>query len=440
MSCLVFGNYIISKFIYPVSQIGNMEPFFPKESNRLELKKNEIEQLVTTCVVEDKISGISGNFVIYLTNLRIFFREMPSVNDPLVHPRHWTIQLERIHHFNAPNSLVLGKNSTLLLYLFDPTDTDAHYPVTIIFQSNQLNRFVRALSKQIEKRHWLQHPKGSGLNISKSTFSTSDAGVQGITRLIEKKNEDIGSSMQEAFKSLDSLFEKAAEMTAIANKFASDFVVNNLGKNEDFEFQYQVMQKMGIRNPVTSHRYGDWDLYYDELAREIDEFLAKNVFTQENDLYLNFLDSRLSEELAKQPSNKSLHIDRQFITLTDLYCLLNRARGTALVSPDELLEACKRLKKLNLRASLIEMTGNLMAIVSSKYDGKVMLQEIATLLEESGPMTAMQFSIFQCVPLPISKHLLLEAEKNELACRDESLEGLLFWKNIFLHPWNFKKT
>lgn len=36
------------------------------------------------------------------------------------------------------------------------------------------------------------------------------------------------------------------------------------------------------------------------------------------------------------------------ITLSDVYCLYNRARGTELVSPDDLLEAAQLLNKLKI--------------------------------------------------------------------------------------------
>jgi ESCRT-II complex subunit VPS36 len=36
------------------------------------------------------------------------------------------------------------------------------------------------------------------------------------------------------------------------------------------------------------------------------------------------------------------------ITLSDVYCIYNRARGTELVSPDDVLEASKMLCHLNI--------------------------------------------------------------------------------------------
>jgi hypothetical protein len=43
------------------------------------------------------------------------------------------------------------------------------------------------------------------------------------------------------------------------------------------------------------------------------------------------------------------------MTLTDAYCLYNRARGTDLVSPDDLVDACKLLGSLGLGMHIREL-------------------------------------------------------------------------------------
>lgn len=45
------------------------------------------------------------------------------------------------------------------------------------------------------------------------------------------------------------------------------------------------------------------------------------------------------------------------LTLTDAYCLYNRARGTDLVSPDDLMEAVKLFGSLGLSMHIRELSG-----------------------------------------------------------------------------------
>jgi ESCRT-II complex subunit VPS36 len=59
------------------------------------------------------------------------------------------------------------------------------------------------------------------------------------------------------------------------------------------------------------------------------------------------------QQLARQIGDILLASNRLrrlggMITLSDVYCLYNRARGTELVSPDDVLEASKLLRHLKI--------------------------------------------------------------------------------------------
>lgn len=59
------------------------------------------------------------------------------------------------------------------------------------------------------------------------------------------------------------------------------------------------------------------------------------------------------QQLARQIADLLLANDRLrrlggMITLSDVYCIYNRARGTELVSPEDLLEAASQLQHLHI--------------------------------------------------------------------------------------------
>lgn len=59
------------------------------------------------------------------------------------------------------------------------------------------------------------------------------------------------------------------------------------------------------------------------------------------------------QQLARQIADLFLANDRirrlgGMITLSDVYCIYNRARGTELVSPDDLLEGASQLQYLKI--------------------------------------------------------------------------------------------
>ncbi len=75
----------------------------------------------------------------------------------------------------------------------------------------------------------------------------------------------------------------------------------------------------GISSPVTKETHGSGSTYHKELGKQLSQFLA-------------------------QPLKDTGGI----LTLSDVYCLFNRARGLELVSPDDLINACNTFESLNL--------------------------------------------------------------------------------------------
>ena len=89
--------------------------------------------------------------------------------------------------------------------------------------------------------------------------------------------------------------------------------------HSDYSFSYPSLFYLGIISPVT--RLSAGREYHQQLARQIVDLLL---------------------------SNHRLRRLGGMITLSDVYCIYNRARGTELVSPDDLLEAAQMLNKLQI--------------------------------------------------------------------------------------------
>lgn len=202
---------------------------------------------------------------------------------------------------------------------------------------------------------------GSGwAGSSQSSGPTSRmVGVAGIMTREAEKNSQTAANLAAAFQDLDNLMGMAAEMVKLAEKFrgvmgadgsitlnpssGSSGSLASLGLTApapaaaavgsgggsgagpdssggsgtsttseqlllDAETQLQLIA-MGITSPVTRASAGA--RYHQELARQLADFLAG--------------------PLAKAGG---------VMMLPDVYCLFNRARGTELVSPDDLLQAC----------------------------------------------------------------------------------------------------
>lgn len=186
----------------------------------------------------------------------------------------------------------------------------------------------------------------SGAGASQSGPSSRMVGVAGIMTREAEKTSQTAANLAAAFQDLDNLMSMAAEMVKLAEKFrgvmgadgaitcnptsGSSTSLSSLGAGGsgggaggpdssggsssseqlllDSETQLQLIA-MGITSPVTRASAGA--RYHQELARQLADFLVG--------------------PLAKAGG---------VMMLPDVYCLFNRARGTELVSPDDLLQAC----------------------------------------------------------------------------------------------------
>ena len=86
-------------------------------------------------------------------------------------------------------------------------------------------------------------------------------------------------------------------------------------------------------------------------------------------------------ELARQLCDVLLPRVREahgMILLADAYCILNRGRGTALVSPEDFLKAAQSLQSLSLPLRLRAFTSGVLVLQDAAHDDR----QAATLLAD----------------------------------------------------------
>ncbi|KAJ6811051.1 vacuolar protein sorting-associated protein 36 isoform X1 [Iris pallida] len=154
-------------------------------------------------------------------------------------------------------------------------------------------------------------------------------GVAGLMRKEQEMWENTDKSLHDAFQDLNALMSKAKEMVSLAEKMRLKLLSTTSAQQEnanDGEMgSKQEMQdwllSVGIASPVTKESAGA--LYHQQLARQLADFV-------------------------KLPLEKA----GGMIALVDVYCLFNRARGTELISPEDLLQACALWEKLDVPVML----------------------------------------------------------------------------------------
>mmetsp|Transcript_10271 Transcript_10271/g.24499 ORF Transcript_10271/g.24499 Transcript_10271/m.24499 type:complete len:485 (+) Transcript_10271:84-1538(+) len=239
------------------------------------------------------------------------------------------------------------------------------------------------------------------------------AGISGILRRQQEEANAADAALKTAFADLSNLEAKARELVDLAERFR-----NNLAKrpseeqtgSAEAEAQASMLEElvsMGIASPVTKESAGRQ--YHKELSRQLSDFLTA-----------------------------PLERAGGLMTLQEVYCLFNRARGTELVSPDDLMEAVKLFPfiKSPLRLRLYE--SGVKAVSSESLDYTKVSDEILALVQPEEEQEGLGLGITEIeaarrlnVSVMVAREHILAAEKRGVLCRDDSPEGLRFFYNFF---------
>ncbi|KAK9867588.1 hypothetical protein WJX84_011841 [Apatococcus fuscideae] len=243
------------------------------------------------------------------------------------------------------------------------------------------------------------------------TGPRAGVGVAGILRREEQIAAAADRNMDEAFRDLHGLMTLAQEMVTLAERFRASLAEKGrqAGGNEGEEAGEAAMAaelaSLGIASPVTKDVAGAQ--FHQQLSRQLADFLRP----------------RLERTGGLLP-------------LPDVYCLFNRARGTELVSPDDLLQAVKFFPDLHAGLALRTFSSGVLVIQSSSHSDHQVCERVRSMVKgEDGLGPALSASdVAQAlhVPLAIAQEHLLLAENAGVLCRDDGPEGLRFFNNFFL--------
>ncbi|XP_008445381.2 vacuolar protein sorting-associated protein 36 [Cucumis melo] len=252
---------------------------------------------------------------------------------------------------------------------------------------------------------------GSG-GLYSSEGTVRMVGVAGILRKEQEMWENTDKSLQEAFQDLNALMSKAKEMVMLAEKMRQKLLAStnsHSGSTNDDEVASKEeiqdwLLSVGIISPVTKESAGA--LYHQQLSRQLADFVRT-----------------------------PLDIAGGMISLIDIYCLFNRARGTELISPDDLLQACLLWEKIDVPVMIRKFDSGVMVIQSKSYSDDEVFARIRTLVTKPD---ALQFGVSASdaartlgIAPAMAKEHLLTAESKGLLCRDVSPEGFRFYINLF---------
>lgn len=237
-------------------------------------------------------------------------------------------------------------------------------------------------------------------------------GLAGILRKEQEMWESTDKTLQDAFQDLNALMSKAREMVMLAEKMRQKLLAapnnhSSVASDEEMGSKEEMQDwllSVGIISPVTKESAGA--LYHQQLSRQLADFV-------------------------KVPLERA----GGMINLIDIYCLFNRARGTELISPDDLLQACTLWEKLDVPIMLRKFDSGVKVIQSKSQSDEEVFGRIKTLVLKPEALqigvSASDAAMTLGIAPTMAKEHLLAAESKGLLCRDTSPDGFRFFVNLF---------
>lgn len=263
----------------------------------------------------------------------------------------------------------------------------------------------------------------------------STAGIAGILRRQEANRKATAEIATEAFSDLKSLIDKAKEVVAVVERYSAALQDKQTAASagagaaaaggdggdsaREAEDLSSILQDIGIASPVTKTSAGT--RYHQQLARQLADFLS-------------------SPPGKRAGARTLLDMFGGMMTLPDVFSVFNRARGTELVSPADLLTTAQLLGPTRLGMCLRRFASGVLVIQADSHSDKAVGERLVQAAAAATPggaegwgggLVATQVARDLRVSVTLAVEHLRTAEAGGLLCRDESVEGTRFYVNPF---------
>lgn len=229
------------------------------------------------------------------------------------------------------SSFVFGKKKRIILHLRSPDrdkipgpmDNSTASFIKLSGRNGLDDNFICALNETILTKLWeIVEPPQQNTEQSKGESPAAvlpriklRTGIVGIERGLQERQKATDDNIQLAFKDLNKLMAMAKDMVGISKVISSKIRERqgDISEDETVRFKSYLMS-LGIDDPVTRDNFETSSQYYKSLSMQLCEMLLDPLIEMGG-----------------------------MMSMADVYCRVNRARGLELLSPEDLLNACKLL-------------------------------------------------------------------------------------------------
>lgn len=293
-------------------------------------------------------------------------------------------------------------------------------------------------------------------------------GIEGILSAVDLQAREDTSDMQDALRDLEALMTRAKKMVDFAEalnakliKQESSSQTEDQRNDEAANMIRSSLVRLGLPTPaITSDMAKDEMEYYTQLAKELASLLyapRKPLIGKGKVLSSPRTDVEQSQLVALSVHSIQTEFDRiegqGIISLDEIWCIWNRARGVALVSPKDLLAVLPLLSKLTMptitcktfsssglkvlhtpRFSEANLNFRLCTLLKQRQQTEQDSQQnnVALLDSNVASITTLELAQIEACPLHLMNELLSDIEFNlGDIVRDESA-GQDYW---YLNPF-----
>jgi ESCRT-II complex subunit VPS36 len=273
--------------------------------------------------------------------------------------------------------------------------------------TKQRDECHQQLSLSLSRKQWDVDDEQQQKELMQRKKINRKVGVDAVISASQNRHKQAAQLTDTAFAGdAETLLKEATELVQIIHKYVAALDRETADNaNEDTDRLVSMLQDMGMTSALKKADYkGAEAAYYDQTARQLADFVRP--------------------KLAVVP----------VMTLTDVYCLFNRARGSHLLSPEDLLTAVERLQDLNLGLSVVTFPGSGLKVLQDdrRANEAVLAETFLQLCQETGFVTAMTVSRQCHVSAVLAMEQLQAAERAAYLVRDETVEAIRFYPNKFI--------
>ncbi|KAB0796515.1 hypothetical protein PPYR_10576 [Photinus pyralis] len=314
---------------------------------------------------------------------------------------------------DSPNAFSFSRSRKIILHLKEappdrnegPQPSSIYNFIKLSFREGLNSDIVGLLNDCMQKRRWEWGQSQPNVSTKPSLPNIKlRTGIAGIERGIQEKQKQTDENISLAFKDLSKLMSMAKDMVGLSQNISTKIREKQGDITEDETVRFKLyLLSLGIDDPVTRDAYKSDNQYYRSLAKQIADILITPI-TEAGGI----------------------------MALTDVFCRVNRARGLELLSPEDLLNACRLMESLDLPLKMYKFDSGVIVLQLVSMSNESIAESTADMLNEKGSLSSEELARLLGISVLLAKERLLTTERFGKSCRDDSSEGLRFYPNLLL--------